>query len=68
MDKFLINMPKTKDLELKKSKKIVPREIDEEEVDGESVTNESVIEEIDEDDEIGILDDEVDPFKDKWEE
>lgn len=65
-------MPKTKELEEKKSKKTETPEIDEDgekEIDPEGILGESVLDEnMDEDDISSLDDDEVDPFKDKWEE
>jgi len=53
-------MPKTKEIILEEEEKILDPEL----VQGEVVDDES-----EEDDEaIGLDDDEVDPFKDKWEE
>jgi hypothetical protein len=53
-------MPKTKELILEEEEKILDPEL----VPGEVVEDE----EVEDDDAIGLDDEEVDPFKDKWEE
>ena len=65
-------MPKTKDLEVKKNKKIEPKEVDEtaeKEIDPEGILGDALIDEETDDEDVSVMDDDdINPFKDKWEE